>query len=57
MYEFWYDYVKQLCFIVYMKAEDIYKDIEEDIEDIDLILQVMNYIDHCLKDKINKQLY
>ena len=32
MYEFWYDYVKQLCFIVYMKTEDIYKDIEEDIE-------------------------
>ena len=32
MSEFWYDYVKQLCFIVYMKAEDIYKDMEEDIE-------------------------
>ena len=32
MYEFWCDYVKQLCFIVYMKTEDIYKDIEEDIE-------------------------
>ena len=39
MYEFWYDYAKrkydevakscymELCFIVYMKADDIYKDI------------------------------
>ena len=45
MYEFWYDYVKQkyeeeteLCymdtgsFIVYIKTNDIYKDIAEDVE-------------------------
>ena len=45
MYEFWHDYVKQkygkhagLCymdtdsFIIYVKTEDIYKDIAEDVE-------------------------
>ena len=45
MYEFWHDYVKpkygekvKLCyidsngFIVYIKTDDIYKDIAEDIE-------------------------
>ena len=45
MYEFWYDYVKstfdenaKLCymdtgsFIVHVKADDIYKDIVEDVE-------------------------
>ena len=45
MYEFWYDYVKpkycenaKLCymntdsFIVYVKTDDIYKDIVEDVE-------------------------
>ena len=45
MYEFWYDYVKpkygekaKLCymdtdsFIVYIKTDDIYKDIKEDVE-------------------------
>ena len=45
MYEFWYDYVKlkyyekaKLCymdtdsFIVYIKTDDIYRDIEEDVE-------------------------
>ena len=45
IYEFWYDYVKpkydkktKLCyidtdsFIVYLKTDDIYKDIEEDVE-------------------------
>ena len=45
MYEFWYDYVKakygervKLCymdtdsFIVYIKADDIYKDIVNDVE-------------------------
>ena len=44
-YEFWYDYIKpkynektKLCymdkdsFIVYIKTDDIYKDIEEDVE-------------------------
>ena len=39
MYDFWYGYVKpkyeekaKLCFIVYIKADDIYKDIAEDVE-------------------------
>ena len=39
MYEFWYDYVEpkygektKLCFIVYIKTDDIYKDIAEDVE-------------------------
>ena len=45
MYEFWYDYVKpkygekaKLCymdkdsFIVYIKTDDIYKDIAENVE-------------------------
>ena len=45
MYEFWYDYVKPKygekvklgymdtdSFIVYIKTEDIYKDIAEDVE-------------------------
>ena len=45
MYEFWYDYVKsqygekaKLCymnadsFIVYLKTNEIYKDIAEDVE-------------------------
>ena len=54
MYEFWYDYVKpkysekvKLCymdtysFIVYIKTDDIYKDIAEDVE-TRLILQIMN---------------
>ena len=38
-YEFWYDYVKpkygeiaKLCFIVYIKTDDIHKDIAEDVE-------------------------
>ena len=34
MYEFWYNYLepKYGCFIVYIKADDIYKDIAEDFE-------------------------
>ena len=42
MYEFWYDYIKpkygekaKLCymdFIVYIKTDNIYKDIAEDVE-------------------------
>ena len=54
MYEFWYDCVKpkygenvKLCymdidsFIVYIKAEDIYKDIAKMLK-LDLILQIMD---------------
>ena len=52
MYDFRYDHVKwkygekpKLCymdtdsFILYIKTDDIYKDI---VEDVDLILQIMN---------------
>ena len=63
MYEFWYDYIKlkygekaKLCYmdtgniIVYIKADDIYKDLAENIETrFDKSL-----IDHCLKEKITK---
>ena len=54
MYEFWYDYVKlkygekaKLCymdthsFTVYIKTDDIYRDIAEMLK-LDLILQIMN---------------
>ena len=65
MNEFWYDYIKpkrglkaKLCymdtesFIVYVKTEDIYKDITEDVEKI---FDTSNFeIDHCLKEKIKK---
>ena len=46
MYEFWYDYAKpkllkkQNCFIVYIKTNDIYKDIAEDVE---IRFDVSNY--------------
>ena len=51
MYEFWYDYVKpkygektKLCFMdtnsfmVYMKIDDIYQDIVEDVNSIRYLL-------------------
>ena len=59
MHEFWYDYLKpnygektKLCymdtdsFVVYIKTEDIYKDIAEDVDlqkmlKLDMILQFM----------------
>ena len=54
MYEFWSEYVKpkygeksKLCyidtdsFIVYIKTDDIYKGIAEDVK-LDFILQIMN---------------
>ena len=54
MFEFWYDYVKQKCdekvklchididgFIIYIKTDDIYKNIAENVE-LDLILQLIN---------------
>ena len=74
MYEFWYDYVKPKygekvklgymdadSFIVYIKTEDIYKDIAEDVEtrfDISNYELECNSIDRPLrkKKKIEKQL-
>ena len=64
LYEFWYDNVKpkygekaKFCcmdtksFIVYVKTDDVYKDIAEDVE-TRFILQITNQTDHCLKEKI-----
>ena len=69
LYEFWYDYVKpkycekaKFCFMdtdifsffVYMKT--IFLMILHKMLKLDLILQIMNQIDHCLKEKIEKSL-
>ena len=65
MYEFFYDYVKRkygekakLCqmdgdsFIVYIKTDDIYKEIAEDVE---TRFDTSNYeLHYCLKEKIKK---
>ena len=65
MYEFWFDYVKpkysektKLCytdtdsFIVYMKTDNIYKDIAEDVEPRS---DTSNYeLDRCPMEKIKK---
>ena len=50
MYEFWYDYVKPKCgekaklcymdtdsFVVYRKTDDIYKNIAEDVETVNIV--------------------
>ena len=71
MYEFWYDYIKpkyqnnaKLCYmdtdscIIYVKTEDVYEDIADDVEERliknDLIHQIIKLIDHCLQEKIKK---
>ena len=65
MYEFQSDYVKpeygeklKLCYldidIVYIKIDNIYKALQM-IQKLDLILQIMNQMDHCLKEKIKKE--
>ena len=48
-------YVERDSFIVYIKTDHIYKDIAEDVE-TDLIIQIMNQIDHCPKEQIKLQL-
>ena len=66
MYELWFDYVKpkyeeeaNMCymdtdgFIEYIKTDDIYKDIAGNVEK-NLILHIMNQIDHCLKEENKK---
>ena len=68
MHEFWYDYVKpkyggksKLCymdtasFIVYIKQVIFIKTLLKKLK-LDFILQIMNEIDHCLKEKIKKHL-
>ena len=70
MYEFWYDYVKpkygekaKLCymdidsFAVYIKTDEIYKGIAEDVETRFVTSNhELDRIDHCLKEKMKKQL-
>ena len=66
MYEFWYDYVKpkygenaKLCymdtdsFIVHSKADDIYRDIAENVKQ-GLTLQILKQTDHYPEKKIKK---
>ena len=68
MYKFWNGYPKpnygeevKLCymdtdsFIVYVKADDIYKDIAENSEK-DLALQITKQASRYLKDKTKKSL-
>ena len=68
MYKFWYGYPKpnygeevRLCymdtdsFIIYVKADDIHKDIAENIEK-DLTLQIMKQAGRYLKDKTKMSL-
>ena len=63
MYEFWYDCVKpkygekaKLCcmdtdsFIVYVKKHTFIKTLQKMLK-LDLILQIINQIDHCKKKK------
>ena len=65
MYEVQNDYVKpeygeklKLCYldidIVYIKIDNIYKALQMILK-LDLILQIMNQMDHCLKEKIKKE--
>ena len=64
MSEFWYDYIKpkfgkneKLCymdtesFIIHLRTEDSYK---QKMLKKDLKLQILNWTDHCLKEKIRK---
>ena len=69
--EFWYDYVKpkygdkaKWCnmdidiyrrLIVY-KKQMVFIKIFQKMFKLDLILQIMNQVDHCLKEKIKKYL-
>ena len=63
MYEFWYDYIKPKygdnvklcymdtdCFIIYIKTEDFYKDIADDVE-CKLIHQIMKLIEYITRRK------
>ena len=66
MYEFWYHcmkpkfadnvklrYMDTDSFIMHIKTEDFYKDIANDVEK-DLIHQIMNVIDHYLKERAKR---
>ena len=68
MYEFWYDYVKpkhqnntKICyidiesFIIHIKNEDVYEDIENDVEKIfGTSNYEINRKSHCLQKKMKK---
>ena len=67
IYEFWYEYVEpkcgekaKLCYIytdmvsLYTYKQMIFRKTFQRMLKLDLILQIMNYIDHCLKEKIKK---
>ena len=47
-------YMDTGSFIVYIKTVDIYKEIAETLK-LDLILQIRNQIDHCLKENMKKK--
>ena len=66
MYEVWFNYIQpkyqenaKLCyidtdsFIIYIKSEDVYEDIADNVEK-NLIHQIIKLIDHCLKEKMKK---
>ena len=66
MHEFWYDHVKPKygkkaklysmdtdSFVVYIEIDDIYKELAKVLKQ-GLRLQIINQINHCLKEKIKK---
>ena len=53
MYEFWYDSIKPCSFIVYIKIDDIYKDIAEDIK-TGFVTSNYELNRHCLREKAKK---
>ena len=62
---FWYEYVKpkhgQIAKLYYMDTDNLYRQKQiifittlQKMMKLDLILQIMNQIDHCLKKEIKK---
>ena len=61
MSKFWYDYVKSkygekanLCYMDMILKQMIFTKILWKMLKLDLILEIMNQIDHCLKEKGKK---
>ena len=63
MYEFWYHYVKpkygekaKMCYMnivsLHTKIQMIFKKTLQKTLKLDLIIQIMNQRDHCLKEKM-----